>query len=276
MAVDLAPGPAGKWGQIIIFGRDYDCKYVVARSWGAFLATFADDISRGDSVHIDEETGDMKLLLFKKQGVEPGYMDILRWRCDQKFGRRPPPRKRHSAGALRINSNINQGGIPDHLPSSPYSPTPTSAGSERGLSPHRSNGKAPLLSSPLRPHISSPLARVAEESSAPAPLSVRTDSDTLKRGAALKGQDKLISMDSPAVGQEMSSARVASSTSSAKENQDPSIASKGKGPVSPPQSSTAASFSRKPGGSGVSGTEEAAAAASSKGGDDGEMQSVAI
>jgi cell wall assembly regulator SMI1 len=38
LATDLAPGPNGTWGQIIIFGRDYDCKYVVARSWGALLA----------------------------------------------------------------------------------------------------------------------------------------------------------------------------------------------------------------------------------------------
>ncbi|PHH84206.1 hypothetical protein CDD83_2312 [Cordyceps sp. RAO-2017] len=38
LAVDLAPGPGGRWGQIVLFGRDYDTKYVVARSWAAFLA----------------------------------------------------------------------------------------------------------------------------------------------------------------------------------------------------------------------------------------------
>ncbi|GMF76952.1 unnamed protein product [[Candida] boidinii] len=28
IAVDLAPGQRGKWGQIILFGRDYDTKYI--------------------------------------------------------------------------------------------------------------------------------------------------------------------------------------------------------------------------------------------------------
>jgi cell wall assembly regulator SMI1 len=33
IAIDLAPGPTGKWGQVILMGRDYDCKYVISRSW---------------------------------------------------------------------------------------------------------------------------------------------------------------------------------------------------------------------------------------------------
>ena len=45
IAVDLAPGPMGKWGQIILFGRDYDCKYVIARSWSHFLSVVADDLT---------------------------------------------------------------------------------------------------------------------------------------------------------------------------------------------------------------------------------------
>lgn len=190
IAVDLAPGPAGKWGQIIIFGRDYDCKYVVARSWGAFLANLADDFN-GDKVHVDEETGELKLHLFKKQGVEPPYLEILRWRSDQRYGRKPP-RKRASGSGLRINANA-QGPAFDSATSSPYA-SPTVGPGERGRSPHRVNGKGPIMSSPMRPHISSPLARVAEE--APGPLSIRTDSDTL-RGPTLKPHEKLISVDTP-------------------------------------------------------------------------------
>ncbi|KAA6407270.1 MAG: 1,3-beta-glucan biosynthesis [Lasallia pustulata] len=101
IAVDLAPGPAGKWGQIIIFGRDYDCKYVVARSWSAFLATVADDIC-SEKVFVDEETQELKLKEFKASGVEPAYLDILRWRMDQKYGRkgpRRPPANDPSAGS---------------------------------------------------------------------------------------------------------------------------------------------------------------------------------
>jgi cell wall assembly regulator SMI1 len=193
LAVDLAPGPTGKWGQVIIIGRDYDCKFVVARSWAAFLANFADDLCSGDKVHVDEESGELKFQLFKKQGVEPPYLEILRWRCDQKHGRRPA-RKRTSGGGLRINSNV-QGPAFENSNSSPYA-SPTAGPGERGRSPHRINGKAPLMASPMRPLISSPLARVTEEGPAPAPLTLRTDSDTL-RGPLAKPQEKLISIDTP-------------------------------------------------------------------------------
>lgn len=223
IAVDLAPGPTGKWGQIIIFGRDYDCKFVVARSWAAFLANFADDLCSGDKVHVDEETGDLKFQLFKKQGVEPPYLEILRWRCDQRHGRRPP-RKRTSGGGLRINSNV-QGPAFDNTNSSPYA-SPTAGPGERGRSPHRINGKGPLMASPMRPLISSPLARVAEEGPAPAPLTLRTDSDTL-RGPLSKPQEKLISIDTPRPSSDLpSSNHVGSMTP--KENQTPS---KGKVPL---------------------------------------------
>ncbi|ODV91606.1 hypothetical protein CANCADRAFT_13756, partial [Tortispora caseinolytica NRRL Y-17796] len=44
IGIDLNPGPAGTWGQVILFGQDYDRKYVVAKSWAHFLCTFADDL----------------------------------------------------------------------------------------------------------------------------------------------------------------------------------------------------------------------------------------
>jgi cell wall assembly regulator SMI1 len=189
LAVDLAPGPTGKWGQIIIFGRDFDCKFVVARSWAAFLANLADDLCSGDKVHIDEESGDLKLQLFKKQGVEPPYLDILRWRCDQKYGRRPQ-QKRASGSSLRINPNI-QGPSFGSNNSSPYA-SPT----DRGRSPQRLNGKAPLITSPARPLVSSPLARVTEEgAAAPTPSLLRSDTEVNK--GLSKPQEKLISLDTP-------------------------------------------------------------------------------
>lgn len=49
IAVDLCPGPRGTWGQIILFGRDCDTKYVVARSWASFLAAIADDFEGGEA-----------------------------------------------------------------------------------------------------------------------------------------------------------------------------------------------------------------------------------
>lgn len=159
LAVDLAPGPVGKWGQVIIFGRDYDCKYVVARSWAAFLALVADDI-QSEKVFVDEETQELKLREFKTPTVEPAYLDILRWRTDQKYGRRGP-RRRPGPGP---GGAAAPGG-------SPYgSPT-----EERGRSPQRFSARGPQhssgsTSSPRGTGIGkpSPLGIVSEENAPPA------------------------------------------------------------------------------------------------------------
>ena len=155
LAVDLAPGPTGRWGQVIIFGRDYDCKYVVARSWSAFLAMVSDDLNSG-KWFVEEESGELKLREFKTKTVEPGYLDILRWRMDQKYGRRGP-RRRPTAGSSSPGHS-SQG--------SPYgSPT-----EERGRSPQR----FPQRRSTDRPSVTgsvigkpSPLGLLSEENQLP-------------------------------------------------------------------------------------------------------------
>ena len=195
IAVDLAPGPAGRWGQIILIGRDYDCKYVVSRSWSAFLATLSDDMD-SDKWFIDEDTNELKLREFKQPGVEPAYIDILRWRSDQKFGRRPPKKR-----PLPVNPNLP----PSQNSHSPYdSPT----GEDRGRSPQRfANGKAAATSSP-RGHVGSPLARVTEEISPTQPLSLNTNVDPVK------GADKLISgIDTPVSSQPSKSGRLSTGES---------------------------------------------------------------
>jgi hypothetical protein len=148
----------GKWGQIIIFGRDYDTKYVVARSWSHFLAVVADDMN-SERIFVDEDSGEMKLKEFKTESVEPSYLEILRWRADQKYGRRGPSKNRQTP--LGLNTNVN--GVNGR--SSPYgSPVP---GEERGRSPNRfSRGGT---GSP-RHTIGSPLARVQEEIAQPHPV----------------------------------------------------------------------------------------------------------
>lgn len=146
LAVDLAPGPVGKWGQIIIFGRDYDCKYVVARSWSAFLATVADDMN-GEKPFVDEETQELKLREFKTAGVEPAYLDILRWRMDQKYGRKGPRRRPASNGPNGRGS--------------PYgSPT-----EERGRSPQRFPNRGATTTQSPRGAVGkpSPLAQVSQD-----------------------------------------------------------------------------------------------------------------
>ncbi|KAK0251509.1 Cell wall assembly regulator [Friedmanniomyces endolithicus] len=186
ICVDLAPGPTGKWGQIILMGRDYDCKYVVARSWSAFLASVADDMNT-DKWYIDEDTAELKLREFRQPGVEPAYIEILRWRADQKHGRKRPARR-----PLRINSNVAQAA---QSGLSPYA-SPTNS-DDRGRSPNRMpNGKAPATSSP-RAHVGSPLARVTEESQQQQPLKLDTGSAT----QAAPRAEKLIPIETPRASQ---------------------------------------------------------------------------
>lgn len=160
LAVDLAPGPAGQWGQVILFGRDYDTKYVVARSWAAFLALVADDLNSG-KWFVDEETNELKLREFKKARVEPAYFDILRWRMDQKYGRRVAKRKSTVPGAAASPTGSG----------SPYASPTEPNGEARGRSMQRLSLKSPVTS-PIRPGYGkpSPLARVTEEN--PGPLGV--------------------------------------------------------------------------------------------------------
>ena len=185
LAVDLAPGPAGKWGQIIIFGRDYDCKYVVARSWAAFLATVADDLG-SEKVFVDEETKELKLREFKAQNVEPAYLDILRWRMDQKYGRRIPKKKAPNG----INTGSSRG--------SPYgSPT-----EERGRSPNRFPGRGPVNPGNQSPRTSklSPLSQVAETAiQHPQPLRPLLESLTNPLPEPTK-IEKLVEAPTPTIG----------------------------------------------------------------------------
>lgn len=184
LAIDLAPGPVGKWGQVIIFGRDYDCKYVVARSWAAFLATVADDMS-GEKVFVDEETQELKLREFKAAGVEPAYLDILRWRMDQKYGRKGPRRRPGP-------------GTPPHGRSgSPYgSPT-----EERGRSPQRPLNRTSTGTQSPRGAIGkpSPLAQVTVENAVPkVHTGADANRDAFAQNAAASERDcNLVELGSP-------------------------------------------------------------------------------
>jgi hypothetical protein len=186
----LAPGPAGKWGQVVIFGRDYDCKYVIARSWAAFLAVFADDICSRKAV-VDEDSNELKLLEFKSQNVEPPYLEIMRWRTDQKYGRKAPRRKTPSG--LGLNTSGRSG------KESPYgSPGPSE---ERGRSPHRFPNRGSTQSPKTQFGISSPLARVTEEVSSPIHANVEGESadDTNKQNAKERGSEDLLEVVTPQV-----------------------------------------------------------------------------
>ncbi|EXJ83836.1 hypothetical protein A1O1_07463 [Capronia coronata CBS 617.96] len=192
IAVDLAPGPTGRWGQVIIFGRDYDCKYVVARSWAHFLAVVADDLN-SDKVFVDEETGELKLKEFKTETVEPSYMEILRWRVDQKYGRRGPRRRPQPAG-------LNTAVVAQNGRHSPYG-SPVIGTEDRGRSPQRfSRGHS---GSP-RHAVGSPLARVQEEIAQPQAIRpggdvIRDFAQAIESSSEGKKREKPLPIDPKAV-----------------------------------------------------------------------------
>ena len=192
LAVDLAPGPVGKWGQIIIFGRDYDCKYVVARSWSAFLAVVADDIE-SEKVFVDDPTQELKLRELKTPSVGPAYLDILRWRMDQKYGRKIQKRKAPIGSGVRPGNHSNSTGSPYHSPTE-----------DRGRSPHRhaTNGlRDPRNGNAMgRP---SPLSQVSGEIAQPIPVKTRDfATERLVSPPALKLSekvDKLVEVPTPTI-----------------------------------------------------------------------------
>lgn len=141
IAVDLAPGPRGRWGQVILFGRDFDRKYVVAPSWAAFLATLADDLEAGDH-YIDEDIDNGTLMFRAPSGRLVPYFDVLRSRVDR---------------ALRnARARISSGGGPPKASSGPSSRpgTPSAPAIRKTLSarpPHTPSGtpsNGPNLISP--------------------------------------------------------------------------------------------------------------------------------
>ncbi|KAK9255208.1 hypothetical protein V1507DRAFT_453591 [Lipomyces tetrasporus] len=79
IAVDLAPGPAGHWGQVILFGREFDRKYVIARSWGHFLAMLADDLEEG-RWSVDEDSEE---LWYVSGGRIHIYFEVLKRRVER-------------------------------------------------------------------------------------------------------------------------------------------------------------------------------------------------
>lgn len=80
IAVDTAPGPRGRYGQVILFGRDFDTKFVVSPSWGDFLAQFAADIESGNWF-IDDDFENAVFAYKQPYGRLVSYFELLRRRA---------------------------------------------------------------------------------------------------------------------------------------------------------------------------------------------------
>lgn len=116
VGLDLAPGPAGVHGQIILYGRDYDTKVVVATSLQELLFQFVTDLETGsyqidktesyddngfldstredDYMIGDEDEDNGELAFLDRDGKEFGkdtkgklsYMEVLKRRALRRFG----------------------------------------------------------------------------------------------------------------------------------------------------------------------------------------------
>ena len=115
VAMDLAPGPAGTWGQMIIYGRDYDTKLVIASSLQEFLFNYVSDLEQGkfqidnsdtnasfgyleasrndDDFIGDEDEGQGELAFYDREGKEFGkvgipltYLEVNKRRALKKYG----------------------------------------------------------------------------------------------------------------------------------------------------------------------------------------------
>lgn len=74
IGLDLAPGLKGQVGQMILFGREYDVKYVVADSFGEFLKDLYNALNGGNF----EVTEDEELIYIDSKGEQVSYFDVLK------------------------------------------------------------------------------------------------------------------------------------------------------------------------------------------------------
>ncbi|GMM31366.1 Smi1 protein [Martiniozyma asiatica (nom. inval.)] len=80
LGLDLSPAEKGKRGQVILFGREFDQKIVVAESFGQWLKMLVEDLENGNWYLDDVE----EKLVFKDSQGEKSYFNILKERGLQK------------------------------------------------------------------------------------------------------------------------------------------------------------------------------------------------
>lgn len=80
IAVDTAPGSRGRYGQVILFGRDFDTKFVISPSWGDFLSQFASDVESGNWF-VDDSIEDAVFAYKAPNGRLVSYFEVLRRRA---------------------------------------------------------------------------------------------------------------------------------------------------------------------------------------------------
>lgn len=184
VAMDLNPGPNGTWGQIILFGRDFDTKLVIAHSLQEFIFEFTTDLESGnfliDSSEYQEELGFLssdrdgdfmigdedenqgELSFYDRDGKEfgknatrsrPSYIEVLKRRALKKYGLtenfqtayQPPKPVKKAHESGRSSPYLNQSRSGSNVNlKTPYSKNNSST----SLSASQGKNK-PVVSSPL-------------------------------------------------------------------------------------------------------------------------------
>ena len=153
IGVDLAPGPKGRYGQVILFGRDFDTKYVVAPSWGDFLAQFAADLESGQSF-IDDDIENAVFAFKAPTGQLVSYFNVMRNRVERTQPKQAPqskPQRPSQPRTLSHNASVS------HAPVNSGRPT------QRLVSPNGSSSSLASKDSRQRPRTPSSLAHKLNE-----------------------------------------------------------------------------------------------------------------
>ncbi|VUG17853.1 DEBR0S2_17788g1_1 [Brettanomyces bruxellensis] len=103
IALDLAAGPKGHWGQVILFGRDYDTKVVVASSFSEFLFNLSEDLEDG-KFEIDEDEN----LLYYDHNTEFEFFNVLKLRAFSKYNVNPARKQRPRKKQLPMRTGFSK------------------------------------------------------------------------------------------------------------------------------------------------------------------------
>lgn len=122
VGVDLAPASTGKYAQVIIFGRDFDTKFVVANNWGDFLLEFANDLEAGNWYLVDDNddffSGDGELVYRDKKsnGQVQDYLEVLKkraWIRAQELQKEQQTQEMLSSTASKDHTQVNKDSLTD-------------------------------------------------------------------------------------------------------------------------------------------------------------------
>ncbi len=80
IGIDLSPGPKGRLGQVILFGRDEEVHFVVGQNWADFLEKFAEVFESVSLDSLDMQNPDVFHDQFNAQLITPPENSAFQFR----------------------------------------------------------------------------------------------------------------------------------------------------------------------------------------------------